>query len=95
MPEVVHDTNPSGSHNMVVHLSDQASVMFFRPESREINLKFRDIHNGPGRRRSPYSLLLSRVNQNSTPFSQFVTPHSWLWASMIAFTMDKPIPVPP
>ena len=37
----------------------------------------------------------STSNQNSTPFSWFMTPYACPILSMIAFTMERPIPVPP
>ena len=39
--------------------------------------------------------LPSTVNQKETPSGLFSTPHSLLWESMMALTMDKPIPLPP
>ena len=55
------------------------------------------IQNVPGSLSSIYiyEFLPSSVNQNSTPFSQFFTPYCWLCASMIALTIERPIPVPP
>ena len=55
------------------------------------------IQNVPGSLFSIYiyEFLPSSVNQNSTPFSQFFTPYCWLCASMIALTIERPIPVPP
>ncbi len=38
---------------------------------------------------------LSTVNQNSTPPSTFSTPQDLLCASMIALTMERPMPLPP
>ena len=42
-----------------------------------------------------YQMLQSSVNQNSTPSFTFCTPQALLWESMIAFTMERPMPLPP
>ena len=45
---------------------------------------------GPYRRK-----IVTFQEKNVTPFSQFFTPYSWCNASIIAFTIESPTPLPP